>query len=212
MTSLIIQCALSYLLGSVVGSLLLGTLRGVDIREHGSGNAGSTNALRTQGKWFAFGTALIDVGKGIAAVLVIARLAWFGPATLDPLSTGLACGLAAAIGHCYPIFHAFRGGKGAGTLFGALLVLFPWTGLGAIGIWSLTLICSGYVGLSTVIAGLAFPFLLYLIDGPVPPVTMGLAIAAGLFLSFTHRSNLQRLHAGTESRFERARLLRFSKG
>ncbi len=208
MTSLIIQCVLSYVLGSVVGSLVLGRLRGVDIREQGSGNAGATNALRTQGKWFAAGTALIDVGKGIVAALVIARLPWFGEALLDPISTGLACGLAAALGHCYPLFHAFRGGKGAGTLFGAILVLFPWTGLAIIGVWLLTLISTGYVGLSTVLAGLAFPFLLYVIDGPVPPITMALAIAAGLFLSFTHRSNLQRLYAGTESRFERARLFR----
>jgi len=205
--ALAIKLLLSYLIGSVVGSLLLGRLRGVDIRDFGSGNAGSTNALRTQGKAFALGTALIDVGKGIFAALVIARLGWFGEPLLDPTSEALACAFAAAVGHCYPLFHGLRGGKGAGTLFGALLVLFPWVGLATLGVWALVLTTTGYVGLGTVIAGLAFPLLLWLLVSPLAAPTLTLSIVAGLFLAFTHRSNLLRLRAGNESRFERARIL-----
>lgn len=198
----------SYLIGSLVGSLLLGRLRGVDIRKLGSGNAGATNALRTQGKAFAIGTALIDVLKGVLAALLIAPFAWGADAPLGLIETQLACALAAAFGHCYPVFHGFRGGKGAGTLFGGLIVLFPWAALAVLGVWLLALISSGFVGLSTVIAGLCFPLALWLIYAPVSGVLLGLAVTAGLFLAYTHRSNLARVRAGNEHRFEGARLLR----
>ncbi|HWS26977.1 MAG TPA: glycerol-3-phosphate 1-O-acyltransferase PlsY [Xanthomonadales bacterium] len=196
----------SYLIGSIVGSLLLGKLRGVDIRNQGSGNAGATNALRTQGKAFAIGTALIDFGKGVFAAAVIAPIGWSAGGALSLIETQLACGLAASIGHCYPLFHGFRGGKGAGTLFGMLAWLFPMVALAVLALWLLVLTTTGYVGLGTVIAGIAFPIALYLMQGWPGPILMGLAIAAALLLTFTHRSNLARLRAGTEHRFERARV------
>jgi glycerol-3-phosphate acyltransferase PlsY len=197
----------SYLLGSVVGSLVLGKLRGVDIRDQGSGNAGATNALRTQGKAFALGTALIDFGKGVLAAALIAPIAFDADGPLTLIETQLACGLAASIGHCYPVFHGFRGGKGAGTLFGMLAFLFPWVALILLAVWLLVLGTTGFVGLGTVIAGVAFPITLYLLHGWPGPVLMGLAVAAALLLTFTHRSNLVRLADGTEHRFERARVL-----
>ena len=203
---LIAKLILSYLIGSIVGSLLLGKLRGVDIRNQGSGNAGATNALRTQGKAFAIGTALIDFGKGVFAAAVIAPIGWSAGGALSLIETQLACGLAASIGHCYPLFHGFRGGKGAGTLFGMLAWLFPMVALALLALWLLVLTTTGYVGLATVIAGIAFPIALYLMQGWPGPILIGLAIAAALLLTFTHRSNLARLRAGTEHRFERARV------
>ena len=197
----------SYLIGSIVGSLLLGKVNGVDIRNQGSGNAGATNALRTQGKAFALGTALIDFGKGVFAAAVIAPIGWSAGGGLSLIETQLACGLAAALGHCYPLFHGFRGGKGAGTLFGMLAWLFPWVALVMLGLWLLVLTTTGYVGLGTVIAGIAFPIALYLMQGWPGAILMGLAVGAALLLIFTHRSNLARLRAGTEHRFERARVL-----
>lgn len=197
----------SYLLGSIVGSLVLGKLRGVDIRTQGSGNAGATNALRTQGKAFAIGTVLIDFGKGAVAAALIAPVAFAPGGALTLLETQLACGLAAAIGHCYPVFHGFRGGKGAGTLFGMLVWLFPWVALVALAIWLLVLTTTGYVGLGTVIAGIAFPIALVLIQGWPGALLLGLAVAGAALLAFTHRSNLARLAAGTEHRFEKARVL-----
>ena len=197
----------SYLIGSIVGSLLLGKLNGVDIRNQGSGNAGATNALRTQGKAFALGTALIDFGKGVFAAAVIAPIGWSAGGGLSLIETQLACGLAAALGHCYPLFHGFRGGKGAGTLFGMLAWLFPWVALVMLGLWLLVLTTTGYVGLGTVIAGIAFPIALYLMQGWPGAILMGLAVGAALLLIFTHRSNLARMRAGTEHRFERARVL-----
>lgn len=196
-----------YLIGGIVGSLVLGKLRGVDIRTLGSGNAGATNALRTQGKAFAIGTALIDFGKGVFAAAVIAPLGWSSGGALTLIETQLACGLAAALGHCYPLFHGFRGGKGAGTLFGMLAWLFPLVALVMLGLWLLVLGTTGYVGLGTVIAGIAFPIGLVLVHGWPGPILLGLAIAAAVLLTFTHRSNLARLRAGTEHRFKRARVL-----
>ena len=188
----------AYLLGSLSGSLLLGRLRGVDIRTLGSGNAGGTNALRTQGWKFALGTVLVDLGKGVLA----ARLAiefGAGAAWLPYAAAG-----AAVLGHVWPVFHGFRGGKGAGTLVGALLVLWPVSVLVVIGSWLLVLTTTGYVGLSTIIAGLSLVPLALLTDAPAERLVF--AVAAALFLVFTHRSNLARLRAGNESRFERARI------
>ncbi|WP_374601342.1 glycerol-3-phosphate 1-O-acyltransferase PlsY [Arenimonas sp.] len=193
----------AYLLGSLSGSLLLGKLRGVDIRQLGSGNAGGTNALRTQGWKFALGTVLVDVGKGALAAWLALR---FGG---DVGWLPYAAAAAAVLGHVYPVFHGFRGGKGAGTLVGALLVLWPLGVLVMIGAWLLVLVASGYVGLSTVLAGATLvPLALATGAGPARLV---FAIAVALFLVFTHRSNLARLRAGTEPRFERARLLRRSR-
>lgn len=206
--ALAIKLLLSYLAGSVVGSLLLGRLRGVDIRRQGSGNAGATNALRSQGPAFALAVAAIDVGKGVLAALVIARLPWFGADAGSPLASGLACGLAAALGHCFPLWHGLRGGKGAGTLFGAVAALLPWLGLVMLAVWLLVLTGTGYVGLATVIAGIAFPVALLLSPARADPVLLALAIAAAALLLWMHRGNLARLRAGTEPRFERVRLLR----
>ncbi|MEO5628887.1 MAG: glycerol-3-phosphate 1-O-acyltransferase PlsY [Thermomonas sp.] len=195
---------LAYLLGSVSGSLVLGRARGVDIRQQGSGNAGGTNALRTQGWKFALGVALFDVGKGAIATWIALRWAPVG----EPLSvTGhgyLAAGFA-VIGHVWPIWHGFRGGKGAATLIGGLLVLWPWSLPLLLLAWGGVLLSSGYVGLSTVIAVASLPVLAWLTSASVERVWF--SIAAMLFIAYTHRGNLKRLRDGTESRFARARLL-----
>ncbi len=188
----------AYLLGSLSGSLLLGRLRGVDIRTLGSGNAGGTNALRTQGWKFALGTVLVDVGKGALAAWLALR--W---GTGDPWLP-YAAGLAAVVGHVWPVFHGFRGGKGAGTLVGVLLVLWPLALAVLVGTWLLVLTATGYVGLSTVLAS-ATLVPLALATG-AEPVRLGFAAVLAVFIAFTHRGNLARLRAGTEPRFERARL------
>ena len=187
----------AYLLGSLSGSLLLGRLRGVDIRTHGSGNAGGTNALRTLGWRFALGTVLIDVGKGVAAAWLARR---FGDAAWVPY----AAGFAAMLGHVWPVFHGFRGGKGGGTLVGVLLVLWPLAVPVVIGAWAVVLVASGYVGLATIVAAASLAPLA-LIAGERPERIV-FAVGVALFIAFTHRANLARLRAGTESRFERARL------
>lgn len=187
----------AYLLGSVSGSLLLGRFRGIDIRTQGSGNAGGTNAFRTQGWRFALGTVLVDIGKGVIAVLLMRAAGGEG-------TWIFAAVLAAVIGHVWPVFHGFRGGKGAATVVGGLAMLWPVAVLPLFLVWLLVLLSTGFVGLSTVLAGLALPVLAWL-SGMSGPWLVFAAVVAAL-LTYTHRSNLQRLRAGTEHRFERARV------
>jgi glycerol-3-phosphate acyltransferase PlsY len=201
-----ILVVLAYLLGSLSGSLLIGRLRGVDIRAAGSGNAGGSNALRTQGPWFALGTVAIDIGKGALAAWLGLR---FTPPDLSPSGLGMAwpygCAFAAALGHVWPLFHGFRGGKGAATLVGGLALLWPQCLLPTFLVWLLTLVLGGYVGLATMLAGLSLvPQALVAGDDRL---RLGYALLCALFLVFTHRGNIARLRAGSESRFEGVRVL-----
>ena len=202
LTALLLLVA--YLIGSLSGSVMLGRMRGVDIRTLGSGNAGGTNAFRTQGWKFALGVALIDVGKGLLATWIAQRWAPLG-APLSVTAHGyLAAGLA-VVGHVWPLWHGFRGGKGAATLIGGLLVLWPWSLPLLLLVWGGVLVTTGYVGLSTILAVASLPLWAWMSNAE--PHRMWFAIAAALFITFTHRSNLQRLLDGTESKFARARLL-----
>lgn len=202
---------LAYLLGSLSGSLLIGRVRGVDIRRQGSGNAGGTNAFRTQGWRFALGVALIDVGKGFVATWLGLHVGAAAPPPLDGAYAQAAlCGFAAVVGHCWPLFFGFRGGKGAATAAGAVIVLAPALILPLLAVWALVLIATGYVGLSTILAAGAFALLAATIsfvpDNAAPTLTM-FALAIALLIAFTHRSNIVRLVRGEEYRFEKARLL-----
>lgn len=208
MTSILIAIATllaAYLLGSLSGSLLLGRAVGVDIRSRGSGNAGGTNAFRSLGWRFALGVVAIDIGKGALAAWLALIAAPYG-AEIPAAGLAYASVLAAAIGHTWPVFFGFRGGKGAGTLVGGLLVLWPLSVPVLLLVWLLLLTTTGYVGLATVCAALCLiPASLLLPDGS--PVRDIFSLAAAAFIAFTHRINLVRLAAGSEHRFERARVL-----
>ncbi len=201
MTDLIIKMVLAYLLGSVSGSLVIGKFRQVDIRAQGSGNAGGTNAFRTQGLVFALGVVIIDVGKGFLAAWLIPGLSLFGSATdVNPATVVMACGFAAVVGHCFPIWHGFRGGKGAATAVGAMIVIEPWLLLPLLITWLITLIMTGYVGLSTILAGFSLVPASWAMNNDS---LLMFSLILALFLLFTHRENVQRLLGGKESRFER---------
>ena len=201
-------CALllAYLLGSLSGSLMLGRLRGVDIRTLGSGNAGGTNAFRTQGTAFALGTIAIDIGKGaLATWLALQAAQWVEPAQAQALGWGAA--LAATLGHVWPLWHGFRGGKGAATAVGGVVVLWPQIAPVLLALWILTLILSGYAGLSTILAGLTLAAAALLLPDTAGPLRPWVCAGIALLLLYTHRGNLQRMRAGTEARFDKARLL-----
>src|SRR4051794_4321278 len=164
-----LKVLLAYLLGSVVGSLVVGRLRGgVDIRTQGSGNAGATNAVRTQGWRFAIWVIVIDVAKGWIAAALLPRLAVPGlppatPAALLWLPS--ACAFAAIVGHVFPAWHGFRGGKGVATLVGAYAGIELFLLLPLIIGWLAAVMVSGYVGLASVVAALAMPIYLLIRDG-----------------------------------------------
>ena len=190
----------SYLLGSISGSLLLGRFRGVDIRKQGSGNAGGTNAFRTQGFKFALGVVLIDIGKGALAVYLALRFS--SPANLHIIPfIALLC---AVVGHVWPVFHGFRGGKGAATLVGGLIMLWPFSVLILVLVWCLCLSLTGYVGLSTVLAGFSLLVLALIIKAPIHVLVF--SASAAFLMLFTHRSNMQRLLQKNEYRFDKAML------
>jgi len=199
-----LKVLLAYLLGSVVGSLVVGRLRGgVDIRLMGSGNAGSTNALRTQGMAFGIWVIVIDVLKGVVAAALIPRLAVPGVA---PASGDVAdwlpavCGFAAIVGHVFPVWHGFRGGKGVATLVGAyaglqLMLLAP-----LVASWLAVIVVSGFVGLSSIAASLAMPVYLLLRDGARLTPLLGFSLACAALVIYTHRGNVRRMRAGNEPR------------
>ena len=201
MTAFIAKIILAYLLGSVSGSLMLGRLKKIDIRSQGSGNAGGTNAFRTQGLIFALGVVVIDVGKGFIAAWWIPALDFGGsPAVLDSNLLIMACGFAAVLGHCFPVWHGFRGGKGAATAVGALIIIEPWLLLPLVITWLITLTMTGYVGLSTVMAGFSLIPAAWAMNNHT---LMVFSAILACFLLFTHRANMRKLRNGTENRFER---------
>jgi len=201
MAELVLKIFLAYLLGSVSGSLLLGKIKKVDIRSQGSGNAGGTNAFRTQGLVFAMGVVLIDIGKGFLAAWWIPALeVGASPPLLDSTLLVMVCGFAAVLGHVFPVWHGFRGGKGAATAVGALIVIEPWILLPLVICWVVTLIMTGYVGLSTVLASFSLVPASWAMNDNL---LMTFSAILALFILFTHRGNMRKLLNGTENRFER---------
>lgn len=199
----------SYLLGSLNGALIMGGLAGVDIRRLGSGNAGGTNALRTMGKAFAARVMLIDVLKGVLPPLLLPALALPGVHPDPDVGRqwlAVACAAAAIVGHCYPVFFRFAGGKGAATAMGAIAALNPLLLIPAAIVWFAVLGTSGYVGLATMLAAAVLPVWVLFMGPDVPLLAFTVALAA--FIVFTHRGNLQRLLAGSEHRLDRAMVFR----
>ncbi len=190
----------AYIAGSLNGALLVGALYGgVDIRKVGSGNAGGTNALRTQGKLFAVLVLLIDIGKGVLPVLLLPGLDLPGIGLDSEISREwlvYACGGAAIFGHCYPVWFQFMGGKGAATTLGVLAAVAPLTIFPAALIWFGMLFIFGYVGLATVISAVAIPVFVVFTNWFDQPGLFLFTSLIALFVAYTHRSNMQKLAQG----------------
>lgn len=212
MLELGIKFLLSYFIGSIMGSMAIGRLRGgVDIRTMGSGNAGGTNALRTQGWVFAFGVIVIDIGKGVIAAGMIPYIAL--PVIGDDPEISrmwliLSCSAASVIGHVWPMWHNFRGGKGAATMVGTLVILAPGLIIPVVLVWAWVLVLSGYVGLATMIAAVSAPVYLALSRLPSDQPLFIYCFALALYTVFTHRSNIRRMMVGTEARNPQLMLFR----
>ena len=209
---LIIKLIVCYLLGSISGSMIAGKFKGVDIRKMGSGNAGGTNAFRTMGTQFASVVLFIDVIKGFIAVHFISILSlerYLPNSNINSEILSIICGCGAVLGHVYPLFYNFKGGKGAGTMMGVLLALFP-KGLAiCLLFWVISLIITGYVGFSTIIASIILPIstALYYKGGLITAFGI-FTIVIVIFIIFTHRRNIIRMMDGNENRFEKAMIFR----
>jgi glycerol-3-phosphate acyltransferase PlsY len=183
----------AYLIGSIPFALILTRrLSGLDLRRIGSGNVGAANVVRASGVTAGVAVALLDMAKGAAGVLLAAAV------TTDPAAPA-AAGLAAIVGHIYPIWLRFRGGKGVATACGVFSLLTPVAVPPALLIFFATVWLSGYVSLASVIATITLPPLAYVMGSPAPAVVV--ALAAAIIIVFRHRSNVLRLTAGTEPRF-----------
>ncbi|MGA8204781.1 MAG: glycerol-3-phosphate 1-O-acyltransferase PlsY [Woeseiaceae bacterium] len=204
MLELGVKFLVSYFIGSIMGALVIGRLYGgVDIRTMGSGNAGGTNALRTQGIVFAVGVILIDIGKGAFGAGVVPNLA-LPFVALDPAISRtwltLCCATAAVFGHVWPVYHRFRGGKGAATLVGTLLVVAPEVIVPLLVVWAFMLVFWGYVGLATIAAAVSVPVWVGVRYLPAEqPLFIYTAVMA-LFVIIWHRANIRRMREGTEHR------------
>jgi glycerol-3-phosphate acyltransferase PlsY len=193
-----------YLLGSISTAVWTGKLfHGIDVREHGSGNAGATNVIRVLGWKTGVPVMIIDVGKGwlAASLPVIFGLAEKGSGTITTLQ--IVTGMAAIIGHVYPVFSGFRGGKGVGTTFGVLLALHPLLTLSCLGVFLAVLFITGYVSVSSMSAGIAFPILLFTVFSTPSVVFQVFSVIVAVALVITHRTNIKRLIKGEESKFIR---------
>jgi acyl phosphate:glycerol-3-phosphate acyltransferase len=216
MLELGLKFTLAYLLGAVLGSMLVGYLRGgVDIRKVGSGNPGGTNALRTQGKAFALWVMLIDVGKGVLAASVIPPLVL--PAIgidpdLDRSTVVYAVAFAAIVGHVFPVWFGFRGGKGGATAAGLVFYLAPMAGAVMLGAWILIVLLTGFVGLATIGAALVALVVIAMTALPGQPGLVVFAVATASLIVYAHRGNIVRMANGTESRFSRPLVTRLFGG
>ena len=204
MLELGVKFLISYFIGSLMGSIIVGRLRGgVDIRTMGSGNAGGTNALRTQGIMFALGVVVIDIGKGVVGTGIVPGLELpYVPVDPNVSRTWLTlcCATAAIFGHVWPIYHRFRGGKGAATFVGTIFVLNVTLIIPLLVIWVAVLVLSGYVGLATMAAAVALPVWVGLTLLPVEQPLFIYCVVIAAYIVFWHRSNIQRMRAGTEHR------------
>ena len=197
-----ITLILAYLIGSVPFGLLAGKLKGIDIRKEGSGNIGTTNVFRICGKGLGFIVFGLDVLKGLVPVLV-GKHFFSGSDGLIPI----LCGVAAILGHNFPVWLRFKGGKGIATSAGVLGGLLPWALLFAFATWVLSFAVTRYVSIASILAAVSLPVTLgiqtFLPGSTRPMVYFIFTVVIGLLAVWRHRANIARLRAGTENRFTR---------
>jgi glycerol-3-phosphate acyltransferase PlsY len=192
---------LAYLVGSIPTSVWIGkSFFHIDIREHGSKNAGAANAMRVLGWKAGIFVLVIDVFKGWLAVNLIHLTNYYIPQTGDFIEFQLLLGIAAIIGHIFPVYVRFRGGKGVATLFGLVLAINPEPTLICTGVFIITLIITKYVSLSSMVAAFCFPVLVIFVFKETTPSLVLFSLIIALLLLFTHQKNLERLLRREESK------------
>ncbi len=213
MLNLFVVVILSYLAGSIPNSIIVSKLvKGIDIREHGSGNAGGTNVFRVLGWKWGILVILLDALKGALAVIIIARLYLdnFPFTNITPFDdftlVQIICGIAAVIGHIWTVFAGFHGGKGIATALGFLLTLITVDMLLALVVFSLTVYISRYISLGSIFAAISVPLIMIVrenvfgVDIPGYHTILPFIIALVLLVIYTHRKNIDRLLSGSESK------------
>ncbi len=197
----IILVILAYLIGSVPTSVWISkSLYKIDIRDYGSGNAGATNTYRVLGSRWGTVVMLADMFKGLLAVKLALLLPFYNENDFALTNFQIGLGLAAVLGHIFPIWAEFRGGKGVATLFGLVLGISPWTGLCCVGVFLLVFYLTRFVSLSSILASLAFPVFILVIFNVENHAYRIFAVAVALLVILTHQKNISRLLRGSESK------------
>jgi acyl phosphate:glycerol-3-phosphate acyltransferase len=192
---------ISYLLGSMPSAVWVGKAYfGVDVREYGSGNAGATNTFRVLGKKAGAAVLFLDVLKGFTAACLVRYLPEFHPGTARYINLQLLFGISALLGHLFPVFVGFKGGKGIATLFGMLIAIHYLSAMACLGIFLLMLFSTRYVSLSSISAAIMFPVLLIYFFNRDEPLFIAFGICVALLVLLTHQKNIKRLLTGNENK------------
>jgi glycerol-3-phosphate acyltransferase PlsY len=204
MLNYLIMFLLAYLLGSLPTAVWAGKIfHGIDVRDHGSGNAGATNVIRVLGWGTGVPVLIADILKGWAAAMLPHFFGLADPGTAYYVNLQIICGIFAVGGHVFPVFAGFRGGKGVATVFGVLFAIHPYLTLTCAGVFLVILMISGYVSLSSICAGIAFPlFLLFIFDTPSVLFRI-FSFLVMIAIILTHRKNIGRLLRGEEPKLFR---------
>jgi len=199
--------ALAYLLGSVPSAVWIGKkFHNIDVREHGSGNAGTTNTIRVLGWATGIPVLLIDIAKGWLAAMLPVFFHLADPSTALMTNLQMLTGIVAIIGHIFPLFAGFRGGKGVATVFGVFLALQLFVTLCSIGVFLVVLLITGIVSVSSMVAGISFPVFLFLFFDSPSILFKIFSVIVGIALLVTHRENIGRIMRGEEKK-----LIKFGK-
>jgi len=207
MFSVFIAILIGYLLGSIPWGYVVGKCRGIDIRQHGSGNIGATNVFRTLGRPWGVLVFALDVLKGVVAVQLAMRCLPAASPTpgvwqLAADQLGIVAALGCFLGHCFPVWLGFKGGKGVAVGAGVLLGLMPMVTVIGLVVWGIVYKTSRYVSLASVAAAVSLPIIAWLLEGRLGAI-FWFTLVISLLAIWRHRGNIQRLLAGTESRFEK---------
>jgi len=198
----VIAFVLAYLLGSIPTAVWVGkTFHSLDVREHGSGNAGATNVIRVLGWKTGIPVMIVDIGKGWLAAYLPVLLHLAEPGSAQLINIQILTGLTSIIGHVYPVLAGFRGGKGVACTVGVLIALHPFLTLSCIAIFLIVLLITGYVSVASMSMGIAFPILLFTLFSTPSTYFKIFSVFIAIAIILTHRKNIKRLLKGEESKF-----------
>ncbi|MGD0341133.1 MAG: glycerol-3-phosphate 1-O-acyltransferase PlsY [Bacteroidales bacterium] len=197
----LIAAIAAYLLGSIPTAVWIGkTFHKVDVREHGSGNAGTTNTIRVLGWKTGIPVLIIDMAKGWLAAMLPVFLKIAPPGSAQLINLQIMTGLFAIVGHIFPLFAGFRGGKGVATVAGAMLAIHPFLTLSCFGVFLIVLVLTGIVSVSSMSMGIAFPVLLFTLFHTPSLIFRIFSVLVAVSLIITHRKNIKRLLKGEEKK------------
>jgi acyl phosphate:glycerol-3-phosphate acyltransferase len=200
--------ALSYLIGSMASAVWIGKgFYGIDVRDYGSGNAGATNTFRVLGKKAGFTVLALDVLKGMTAASLVKLLGNIDPESHRYVNLQLLFGMSAVLGHVFPVFENFKGGKGIATLLGMVVAIHYQLALASLGIFIVILSTTSYVSLSSILAAVAFPIFSIFVFHQTERLFIAFGIITAFLVVLTHQKNIRKLVNGTENK---ARIFRRS--